>query len=103
MNSLPLELRCPACGSVKVAYSCEPECCFNHVCEDCLASFQVATRDLGQMAGHVIADGVEVDSCSPTASCARCHSLRVRSIDRDAASGRAVCIDCQALLELVLE
>ena len=104
MKAIPLKVICPACGSAKVAYSCEPECCFNHVCEDCLSSFQVGTRDLGTEAAQLSIQEGEPDSCASTAACARCHSLRVRSIDSDDSNGqRAVCIDCQTVLELVLE
>jgi len=104
METLPLRVSCPACGSANVAYSCEPECCFNHVCEDCLNSFQLATRDLGVQAAE-LSDGLpERDSCAPTAACARCHSLGVRSIDgEEGGSTKVVCVKCRALLELTFE
>jgi hypothetical protein len=69
-----------------------------------LNSFQLATFDLGLQASE-LSDGVpELDSCAPTAACARCHSLSVRSIDGEGAgSEKVVCIDCRALLELTFE
>src|SRR5262249_23100260 len=104
MNTLPLRVSCPACGSSNVAYSCEPECCFNHVCEDCLNSFQLATRDLGIHAAALTNGLPDPDSCAPTAACASCHSLRVRSIEGEEASAvKAVCVDCGAMLELAFE
>jgi hypothetical protein len=69
-----------------------------------LNSFQLATLDLRLQAPE-LSDGMpERDSCAPTAACARCHGLGVRSIDgEEAASKKVVCIDCRALLELSFE
>ncbi|HWX40949.1 MAG TPA: hypothetical protein VN345_07345 [Blastocatellia bacterium] len=67
-------------------------------------SFQLATLDLGLRAAE-LSDGLpQRDSCAPTAACARCHSLGVRSIDgEETGSKKVVCIDCRALLELSFE
>ena len=104
IRARPLTIKCPNCGSDKVAYSCEPECCFNHVCEDCLASFQLATRSLGETITGLPAMLEEKDSCAPTARCAKCQSLEVHSIDMDDAEGpSAFCVACGAALELVCQ
>jgi hypothetical protein len=102
----PLKIACPKCQSMDIAYSCEPDCCFNHVCGNCLANFQLSTAELGERApseGLARADDT-ADSCDPTARCAKCGSLRVRSLEaEEAGSLRAVCIDCRSVLALVLE
>src|SRR5580704_350077 len=100
MTTEPLRINCPKCGSGNIAYSCEPDCCFNHVCGDCLANFQLVTRDLGQRfqnhrAQPVSEDGEESDSCAPTVACAKCHGLSVRSlVDSESDPYRALCSDC---------
>src|SRR5260370_41433059 len=104
MKIEPLTLTCPKCGSSKVAYSCEPDCCFNHVCEDCLGSFLLSTRELGRVITGLVSDAGERDSCAPTAKCAKCQSLDVRSLDSDQGTGAAaVCCICGAVLELVYQ
>lgn len=79
-------------------YSCEPKCCFNHVCEDCKGTFEPVTRATG---GHL--SGVEPpdplpDCTEPTAACALCESTAVYLLE----DGRLVCCDCGALLALEL-
>ncbi|HEY6329085.1 MAG TPA: hypothetical protein VI756_07095 [Blastocatellia bacterium] len=108
MRIEPLTVLCPKCGSGNIAYSCEPECCFNHVCGDCLANFQLVTRDLGQrITGRTLmaaGSEPEADSCAPTAACAKCQSLKVRSLtDGESGSNRAVCLKCGSVLELAIE
>jgi hypothetical protein len=108
-----LKIRCPKCGSNSVAYSCEPDCCFNHVCEDCLESFQLATRGLGRSitgwSGErdltaLGGEGDRADSCAPTARCAKCHSLDVHSAYAgDPVLSITVCLACGALLELLYQ
>ena len=103
MRTKPLNVKCPQCESDNVVYSCEPECCFNHVCGDCLASFQLATRDLGARLEAVLIDRVQRDSCSPTVRCSRCASLNVVVIENaGSAEERLVCADCLELLELCI-
>ncbi len=88
---------CPACGSRNIIYSCEPKCCFNHVCGDCQTSFQLVTRLAG---GELRAEPPEKEpeGTDPTAECARCHELTVYS-----AGGQVVCTSCFARLELAME
>ena len=103
MKALPLTLNCPRCGSADVVYSCEPECCFNHVCGDCLASFQLKTRDVGGKLADFSFQASERDCLAPTVPCARCNSLNVAEIDEDdenVVGAKLACVDCKALLEI---
>jgi len=104
MKVTSLKIRCPKCGSGNVAYSCEPDCCFNHVCEDCLESFQLATRDLGSSITGLDGERCREDSCTPTARCAKCHGLDVCSAcSDDAVASTTVCLACGAVLELLYQ
>lgn len=115
MRFSPLIATCPACGSGDVVYSCTPDCCFNHVCNQCLESFELSTRDLGESlspggieAGWQDSRGQESreqesrerDSCAPTVSCARCGSLELLMIEEGDSKGRLICSACKTLLEL---
>jgi hypothetical protein len=107
LPATPLTVVCPNCGSGAVFYSCDPHCCFNHVCGDCRASFFLTTRligDAGPELGAPEAPGAG-DSTAPTAPCDRCGGLHVWSLPADdTGSGgdehtrRGVCADCRALL-----
>ena len=44
----PLTIACPSCGSTDVTYTCEPKCCFNHICAACYTTFELATEALGR-------------------------------------------------------
>jgi hypothetical protein len=95
----PLRLACPTCAGTAVAYSCEPRCCFNHVCAGCRTTFQTATAPLGgKLAGLAPPDPPQ-DSTDPTAACSECRGIEVHSLD----DGRVVCVGCGALLALQLE
>mgnify|MGYP001619709065 CR=1 FL=1 len=48
MNFRPISPACPSCGSREITYTCEPKCCFNHVCNHCHASFMLVTEKLGR-------------------------------------------------------
>lgn len=98
MKAVPLAIRCPECGSDDVVYSCEPECCFNHVCGNCLASFELFTTDLDRKLSGVSFQMTESDCLAATVSCARCESLNVGMIEGE--EKRVVCRDCYAALEL---
>ena len=113
-RAVPLAVECPECGSAGVFYSCDPRCCFNHVCEDCRATFFLSTRLLGEASAAFpdLAIGARsADTTGPTAPCARCHGIRLLSIavegnPEDPGEGRAeerapepvMCSDCGALL-----
>ena len=101
MNILPLTVACPGCGSKDVVYSCEPDCCFNHVCGNCLNNFELFTKDLGENSDSINIEPEERDSCAPTVECARCRSLKVYQVaESEASAARLVCASCDALLEL---
>jgi hypothetical protein len=103
MEYLPLTVTCPGCGSSEVVYSCSPDCCFNHVCGDCLGNFELITSDLGETLPQVSVRPAERDSCAPTARCARCESLDLYQLGgTDSHAGKVVCASCRALLELSL-
>jgi hypothetical protein len=93
-----LSLNCPVCGSSDIFYSCEPKCCFNHVCADCRSTFETASRALGGSVGGLDAPDPLPDSTEPTVACIKCESTRVYVLD----DGRLACAACGALLELEL-
>ena len=98
---MPLSLKCPGCGSTDLVYSCEPECCFNHVCGDCLGSFQLQTRDLGNTFADFSFDRPERDCLAATVACARCKSLNVAMIAGEGgAEANLICVDCKTLLDI---
>lgn len=110
MRLEPLRVTCPKCKSDNIAYSCEPDCCFNHVCGDCLANFQLVTHELGErldLSQVAAAGSVKEepdDSCAPTAACAMCQSLKVKLLlDGEEGPERALCTKCGSLLALALE
>src|SRR5512140_2335369 len=88
-------VRCPVCQSSSITYSCEPKCCFNHVCDDCHSTFELITRDLGSQLRGVEPPERALDACDPTAECARCHSVTVYQ-----AGNQYTCLSCSALLAL---
>jgi hypothetical protein len=95
-------VRCPECGSPDVVYSCEPKCCFNHVCAQCKSTFQLTTAKTGR----TDSSGAEVanpESGDPTTSCCSCHSLRVGALSREPGGELLVCGDCRAVLALQYE
>ena len=96
MRTRKLELACPLCGSAEVFYSCTPNCCFNHVCSACGATFEPATRRTGGSAGAVSAPEPPPEATDPAAECAACGSPTVYL----SAEGRPVCGKCGAWLEL---
>ena len=100
MKAQPITICCPHCGSGDVTYSCEPKCCFNHICAGCLTSFQLLTRDLGGRLSHPV-EIEPPDSCAPTAACVVCRSLRLGAIE-GAENNEAMiaCADCRAVLRL---
>ncbi len=95
----PLQLTCPRCRSPQVAYSCEPRCCFNHVCAACRCTFQTATEFLGSKLQGLAPPDPPPDSSDPTAQCSECRSIAVHRLADD----RVACTRCGALLELRYE
>jgi hypothetical protein len=92
-----LHLTCPLCGSSDVFYSCEPKCCFNHVCADCKATFEPVTHKAEGKRTISPPDPLP-DSSDPTAACCVCESVAVY-VDDD---GALVCADCRQVLTLEL-
>jgi hypothetical protein len=88
-------LACPACGSNAVVYTCNPACCYNHVCDDCRTTFELETEYLGAEVAGVEPPEVELDACDPTAECVRCQRPTVYQ-----AGVRFVCVSCLAALAI---
>jgi DNA-directed RNA polymerase subunit RPC12/RpoP len=93
-----LELNCPVCGSSSVFYSCTPNCCFNHVCSDCGATFEPVTKVKGGRLSGVVPPSPLPEAADPTAACARCDSTAVYLTE----DNNLVCANCGLLLELEL-
>jgi transcription elongation factor Elf1 len=91
-----LELACPVCGSAEVFYSCTPNCCFNHVCGACGATFEPATKRGGGVVRGLLAPDPPPEATDPTAECAACGSTSVCMAE----DGRVVCAKCGAALEI---
>jgi hypothetical protein len=93
-----LAIACPVCGSFEVFYSCTPNCCFNHVCSNCGATFEPVTRATGGVLSGMLPPEPPPDATDPTAACAKCDSTAVYLLE----DGALVCGKCGALLELEL-
>ena len=96
MKTRKLQFACPVCGSGDVFYSCTPNCCFNHVCAECGATFEPATRAKGGFLTGVLPPDPLPEAADPTAACARCESTAVYLTE----DGALVCAKCGALLVL---
>jgi hypothetical protein len=95
--SSKVRIICPSCGSADVIYSCEPKCCFNHVCADCRTTFEPVTK-LAAGTRWIQPPDPLPDSTEPTVACCRCESIAVY-VDDD---GAIVCTSCGSLLEMEL-
>jgi transcription elongation factor Elf1 len=91
-----LELACPVCGSAEVFYSCTPNCCYNHVCSACGATFEPATARKGGVVRGVLPPDPPPDATDPTAECVACGSTAVYLAE----DGGVVCGKCGAALDL---
>ncbi|HYM11225.1 MAG TPA: hypothetical protein VEU62_10850 [Bryobacterales bacterium] len=96
MKTRKLALACPVCGSGEVFYSCEPKCCFNHVCSQCHSTFEPVTHAMGGRLEGVAPPEPQPDCTEPTVACAKCESTRVYVLE----DRRLVCAACGTLLEL---
>ena len=96
MRTRKLELACPVCGSPEVFYSCTPNCCYNHVCSACGATFEPATTRKGGVVRGLLPPDSPPDATDPTAECAACGSPAVYLAE----DGGVVCGKCGAALEL---
>jgi len=95
-------VRCPTCGGSDIVYTCEPKCCFNHLCAECRTTFQLLTRRTGLAFQGEFSGGEEARSGDPTAACAVCESLKLVEM-ADGGRQIIVCADCKAILELIYE
>jgi hypothetical protein len=103
MTLLPLSVSCPNCGSKEVTYTCEPKCCFNHLCSSCYATFEVTTISRGTKMNGLQALQGERDCLAPTAACAVCESLDLFLLDEGEGPGaKLYCAACHSLLRLEL-
>ncbi|MFQ5662707.1 MAG: hypothetical protein ACE5HL_02620 [Terriglobia bacterium] len=102
MKFSPLRLACPNCGSRSITYTCEPECCFNHVCNDCQASFMLGTEKVGRELPEAEREGLPregpSDPLAPCVGCERCESTAVYEIEAGLDAATHVCGSCYALL-----
>ena len=96
-------VRCPNCGGAEVIYSCEPKCCFNHVCADCRTSFQLITTKTGAFDHQAASNAEEPASGDPTAACVACDSLRLAVMSSENGSTVVVCGNCGAVLKLTVD
>jgi len=102
MNFRPINPACPSCGARDITYTCEPKCCFNHLCNGCNATFQLVTEKAGgeleaAARAGLPASGPE-DTLAPTTGCARCESTAVYELERPVDGATHVCGACFALL-----
>lgn len=104
MGLSPLKdvIRCPQCGSKDIVYSCEPKCCFNHVCAECRSTFELNTQKTGQT-DPTWNDTREPVSSDPTTSCASCGGLKVAVLRSSPDETLLLCADCEAVSKLVIE
>jgi hypothetical protein len=89
-------MSCPVCGSGEVFYSCTPNCCFNHVCADCGATFEPITKAAGGVVSGVEPPDPLPEAADPTTACCRCDSIAVYVLENKG----LVCFKCGTLLEL---
>jgi hypothetical protein len=96
-------IRCPQCGGAEVVYSCEPKCCFNHVCADCRTTFEINTRKTGRLDRTTAVDAATPDSSDPTTACAACESLRLAVLSSSSEETLLLCADCRAVSRMAIE
>jgi DNA-directed RNA polymerase subunit RPC12/RpoP len=96
VKTTKLRIPCPACDSSNVFYTCTPNCCFNHVCADCGATFEPATKAAGGTLAGVVPPDPLPEATDPTTECARCDSTAVYAAE----DGTLVCGTCGARLVL---
>jgi hypothetical protein len=99
MTLVPISVACPQCGSAEVFYSCNPSCCYNHVCNKCYSTFELETTRVGEVT-EAFDPPPEPESTSPTAPCARCGEPKVFAIADSGPPPQFVCVACKALLKL---
>jgi hypothetical protein len=101
--SLKEIVRCPKCGGREIVYSCEPKCCFNHVCADCRSTFQLNTHKTGGFDRESALEFAEPPSGEPTTGCAACESLKLAVLSSSGEETLLLCGNCRAVLRLAIE
>jgi hypothetical protein len=96
-------ISCPKCGGKEIIYSCEPKCCFNHVCADCRSTFELNTEKTGRFDHDTGLAVEEPPSGDPTTGCASCESLRVTVLSSAPEETLLWCGKCHAVSRLVVE
>jgi len=79
-----------------VFYTCTPNCCFNHVCANCGATFEPVTRATGEIIAGVLPPDPLPEAADPTVACAKCDATTVYQ----AVGNALVCARCGAALVL---
>lgn len=87
---------CPVCGANDVYYTCTPNCCFNHVCGTCGATFEPVTVTTGRTVFGVSAPDPLPEASDPTVGCAKCDATTVYLLS----DGGLVCTACGSVLTL---
>lgn len=93
---------CPKCGGSEIVYSCEPKCCFNHVCADCRSTFEINTVKTGEFDHSAALEFAEPESGDPTTACAACECLNIAVVG-SGDDARIVCGKCRAVSKVVIE
>jgi transcription elongation factor Elf1 len=96
-------IRCPKCGGAEVIYSCEPKCCFNHVCADCRSTFEINTVKTGESVTAATITVEEPQSGEPTTCCASCESLRIAVLKSEENQTLLLCGNCGAISKMMIE
>ncbi len=96
-------IACPKCGGKEIVYSCEPKCCFNHVCADCRSTFELNAVKTGQFDHETSISAEEPVSGDPTTGCANCESLCVAVLSSRPDDILLVCAHCRAISKLAIE
>ena len=96
-------VRCPQCGGSDIIYSCEPKCCFNHICADCRSTFELNAQKTGRFDPETTIHAEEPQSGEPTTGCASCESLKVAVLSSSGDETLLLCGECRAISKLVLE
>lgn len=95
----PIQASCPTCGSRDVFYTCHTSCCFNHVCNDCRTTFELATRLVGRTEERP-AVPEDRDTSLPMVRCGACEKTNVFQAE---GWDELLCVSCHSLLALEYE
>jgi len=96
-------IKCPQCGGHEIVYSCEPKCCFNHVCADCRSTFEINTERTKTFDHQTPIDAEEPLSGDPTTGCPNCDSLKLAVLSSSETETLLLCGKCHAVSKLVIE